>query len=156
MNSSNLRTAVKGVAAFEAIKGLAALAGLMGLLRLLHHDLHHLALELIGHMGLSVHQHYPELLLSAADTLNATPIHTVVLVGLGYAATRFIEAWGLWHDKAWGEWFGALACGIYIPFEVRHVLQAPHWQGMAVLAVNAALMAVLLVRLNQRRRVRTA
>ncbi|MDR2335454.1 MAG: DUF2127 domain-containing protein [Burkholderiaceae bacterium] len=149
---SRLREAVKAVAAFEALKGLAALLGLLGLLGLLHHDLHRLAVELIGHFGLSPQSHYPEILLRGVDRLVGTPTHTLVLLGSAYIALRWIEAWGLWHDKAWGEWFGALSSGIYVPLEVRHILAAPHWQGVAVLLLNIALMLVLLWRIVDRRR----
>lgn len=151
-NSDPLRTAVQSMAWFEASKGLAALLGLLGLLSLLHHDVHKLALELIGHVGLSPAQHYPGLLLEAVDRLNVTPVRTVVLVGCLYACVRFVEAWGLWQDKAWGEWFGVLSCAIYIPFEVGHLLQSTHWQGALVLAFNLALIVLLLARLRQRRR----
>lgn len=146
-----LRATLRCVAMFEALKGLAALGGITGLLSLLHHDLHHLASELIGHFGLDPHQHYPALLLDAVDKLNATPVSTLVLVATLYIGTRWVEAWGLWHDRGWGEWFGALAGALYVPFEVRHMLHEPGWPGITVLVFNLALVAVLLRRLQQRR-----
>lgn len=139
------------MALFEAAKGVAALLGLLGLLGLLHHDLHKLALELIGHVGLRPAQRYPALLLDMADKLNVTPVHTLVLLGGLYASVRFVEAWGLWRDKAWGEWFGVVASGVYIPLEVQHILRHTTWQAMLVLAFNVALVLVLLARLMQRR-----
>lgn len=151
-SQSSLRNAVKTMALFEALKGAAALLALLGVLSLLHHDLHRLALELIGHVGLSPHQHYPSLLLQGVDRLNVTPIHTLVLMGCFYAAIRFVEAWGLWQDKVWGEWLGVLSSGIYIPLEVRHVLHRSSWQGALVLVFNIALVLVLMARLWQRRK----
>ena len=79
-HESRLRKAVKAVALFEALKGLAALLGLFGLLSLLHHDLHRLVVDLIGHFGLSPHSHYPEILVKAVDKLVVT-LETV-LAGL--------------------------------------------------------------------------
>ena len=151
-SQSSLRTAVRAMAMFEATKGVAALLGLWGVLSLLHHDIHRLVLELIGHMGLSPQQRYPALLLQAADALNVTPVSTLVLLGCLYAAVRFIEAWGLWQDKAWGEWFGVLASTVYLPFELLHLLHRSSWQAMLVLALNIALVMVLLARLIQKRR----
>ena len=152
VQQQRLRTAVKTMALFEASKGVATVLGLLGLLSLLHHDLHKLALELIGHFGLSPRQRYPALLVQAVDRLNVTPVHTLVLLGGLYAAGRFVEAWGLWRDKAWGEWFGVFCSGIYIPFELRHAMLHQHWQAWLVLAFNIALVLVLLARLRQRRR----
>ena len=151
-NQSKLRKAVKAVALFEAFKGLAALLGLMGLLSLLHHDLHGLAAEMIGHFGLSPQSRYPDILLTWVDKLIGTPTHTLVLLGCAYVAVRWVEAWGLWHDKIWGEWFGALTSGIYIPLEIRHIMIARHWQGVAVLVLNIALMLVLFWRIYDRKR----
>ena len=146
-----LRNAVRGVAVFEALKGLLALLGLLGLLSLLHHDLHRLALEWIDHLGLSSHKGVARLLLQGADRLNATPVKTLVLIGSLYIAARWVEAWGLWRDKAWGEWLGVVSCGLYVPLEVLHLWHSPHWQGALVLLVNLGMIAILALRLHQRR-----
>ena len=58
--SASERGALKAIAIFEATKGVAALASTIGLLALLHHDLHHLALELVGHFGLNPTEHFPD------------------------------------------------------------------------------------------------
>lgn len=147
-----LRKAVRSVAVFEAFKGLLALCGMLGLLSLLHHDLHHLALEWVDHLGLSSRPGFAGLLLQGVDRINATPVHTLVLVGSAYTAARWLEAWGLWQDKAWGEWLGVASCGLYLPLELTHLLHAPSWQAGLVLLINLGLIAVLALRLRQRRR----
>ncbi len=149
---SRLRRAVQAIALFEALKGLAALVALTGLLSLLHHDLHRLALELIGHFGLSPGARYPDILLQGVDRLVGTPARTIMMLGGAYVTLRWIEAWGLWHDRPWGEWFGALSSGVYIPLEIHHILARRHWQGVAVLALNIALMLVLFWRIHERRK----
>ena len=150
-HSPPLRNAVRGVAVFEALKGLLALLGLLGLLSLLHHDLHRLAVEWIDHLGLSPHKEFGRLLLQGADRINATPVKTLVLIGSIYIAARWLEAWGLWRDKAWGEWLGVVSCGLYVPLEVLHLWHSPHWQGALVLLVNLGMIAILALRLRQRR-----
>lgn len=150
--NSRWRTALKTMALLEAGKGVAALLGLLGVLSLLHHDLHALALELIGHVGLSPAQHYPQLLLQAIDQFNMTPVHTLVWMGGLYVTVRFAEAWGLWRDRVWGEWLGVISSGVYIPFEIHHVWWHRHWQGALVLLLNMVLVCVLLLRLRQRQR----
>ncbi|WP_370681939.1 DUF2127 domain-containing protein [Comamonas sp. GB3 AK4-5] len=151
-STAALRQAVRSVAIFEALKGLLAICAMFGLLRLLHHDLHHLALEWVDHLGLSSHPGFAALLLQSADRLNTTPVHTLVLLGSAYTAARWLEAWGLWRDKAWGEWLGVLSCGLYLPLEIAHLLHKPSWQAGLVLLVNLCLIAVLALRLRQRRR----
>lgn len=145
------RQALHAIAGFEALKGVAALASALGLLRLMHHDLHHLASELIGHFGLDVHQHYPALLMEWADALNNTSMRSVLLLAMGYAAIRWLEAYGLWRNRAWGEALGAASGLVYVPFELRHLLHEPGWISLAVLLFNLGLVAFLLWRLRRRR-----
>lgn len=149
--SKQLHSMLRGVALFEASKGVAALAGMLGLLGLLHHNLHHLALELIGHFGLDPRQPFPVMLLSWADRLNATPFKTIWLIASLYAFTRWVEAWGLWHDRAWGEWFGALSGALYIPFELRHIAHHASWHNVFIFLINVLLVAFLMYRLWQRK-----
>jgi uncharacterized membrane protein (DUF2068 family) len=143
--------ALRVIAGFEALKGVAALTSAMGLLELMHHDLHHLASELIGHFGLNPHQHYPALLLQWVDELNNTPVRTVLLLAGAYASIRLLEAYGLWRVRAWGEGLGAASGLLYVPFEVRHLLHDPGWISLGVLLFNLLLVAFLLWQLKRRR-----
>lgn len=145
------RVALEGVALFEATKGLAALAALLGWLGLVHHDVQRLALELIGHFQLDPTTHYPALLLRYVDELNVTPLRTTVLLGSAYIGLRWIEACGLWLDRAWGQWLGALGGAIYVPFELRHFWHEPTWQSALVVVCNIALVGFLGWRLWKRR-----
>jgi uncharacterized membrane protein (DUF2068 family) len=145
------RRALHAIALFEALKGLAALLALAGVLDLMHHDVRHLAMELIGRFGLDPHARYPSLLLHYADLLPAANLQTVVLLGAGYITLRWAEAYGLWNDLAWGEWLGALSGALYLPFEISHLLQQSSWGGWGVLAGNLALVVYLVMVLLRRR-----
>jgi len=148
---SGTRRTLRSIALFEAFKGLAALAIGIGLIELVHHDLRHLVLELVGHFGLDAHQPFPALLLDYADALNNTPLDTLELLLGAYLLTRMVEAYGLWRQKAWGEWLGALSGGLYIPFEIHHIWHSPTGLGAMVLAVNVLIVGFLARQLWQRR-----
>jgi uncharacterized membrane protein (DUF2068 family) len=52
-------------------------------------------------------------------------------LAIGYIVVRMLEAYGLWNERAWGEWLGALSGGLYIPFEIGHLVHRPStstWQ----------------------------
>ena len=148
---NHTRRALRGIAAFEAFKGLAALVIGLGLVQLMHHDLRHVVLELVGHFGLEASQHFPALLLAYADLLNRTPVGTLEWLLGAYLATRLVEAYGLWRQKAWGEWLGALSGGLYIPFELRHLWHSPTGLSAAVLALNVLIVGFLAGQLWRRR-----
>jgi uncharacterized membrane protein (DUF2068 family) len=150
-NAPENRRALHAIALFEALKGLAALAALIGVLDLLHHDVRHLAMELIGRFGLDPHARYPTLLLHYADLLPGANVQAVLLLGAGYIALRWLEAYGLWNDLAWGEWLGASSGALYLPFEISHLVQRTSLGGWAVLAGNLGLVVYLVTVLLRRR-----
>ena len=145
-------SALQAIAAFEAIKGLAVLAGLIGILDLLHRDVRAVAMTLVGRFGLNPEAHYPSLLLHYADLLPNADVHLLVTLGVAYIAIRWLEAAGLWLNKAWGEYLGAFSGGIYIPFEVTHWMHEPTWMNASVVVLNGAIVAYLLHALWRRKR----
>jgi uncharacterized membrane protein (DUF2068 family) len=144
------RSAHQAIAIFEATKGLAALAGLIGILDLLHRDVRAVVLTLIGRFGLDPEGHYPTLLLHYADLLPKTDVQMLVALGSTYIALRFIEATGLWLRKVWGEYLGALSGGIYIPFELIHLVNEPSLMNAFIVLLNGVIVAYLVHALWQR------
>lgn len=145
------RRALRAIAFFEAAKGLAALAAGVGLLQLLHHDIHRLALALLWRFHLDPALPYPTLLLHYADLLSAINLRTLAPVALAYIAVRFLEAWGLWREKTWAEWLGALSGALYIPLEVAHLAHRPGAINAGVLLVNVVVVGFLAFQLWMRR-----
>jgi uncharacterized membrane protein (DUF2068 family) len=145
-----MRRTLHVIAAFEALKGLAAFVAVVGVLDLMHHDVRHLAMELIGRFHLNPEAHYPTVLLHYADLLPGADLHSLFLLASSYIAVRLLESYGLWNDYAWGEWLGALSGGIYIPFEFNHLLHRPSLITGLVLAGNMFLVASLSIQLWRR------
>ena len=146
------RRALRAIAVFEAIKGMAALAAIVGILDLMHHDVRHLAIALIGRFGLNPDARYPSILLHYADLLPGANVRLLLFLASGYILLRLLEAYGLWHDRAWGEWLGALSGGLYIPFEIRHLAHQPSAINALVLAGNAVTVGFLAFQLWSRRK----
>ncbi|EJL87394.1 putative membrane protein [Polaromonas sp. CF318] len=145
------RRALRAIAVFEAAKGLAALAAGIGLLELLHHDIHRLAVALLWRFHLDPARHYPTLLLHYADLLGAIDLRTLAPLALAYIAVRFLEAWGLWKEKTWAEWLGALSGALYIPLELAHLAHRPGAINTGVLLLNVGVVAFLAFQLWARR-----
>ena len=143
-NLTQQRSAFQAIAIFEATKGLAALAGLVGVLDLLHRDVHSVVMALIGRFSLDPEAHYPSLLLHYADLLPNADVRMLVLLGSAYITLRFLEATGLWLGKAWGEYLGALSGGIYIPFEVSHLVGEPNWLNASIVFINLVIVGYLV------------
>ena len=143
---------LRAIAVFEAVKGLAALAASIGFLGLLHHNLHQVALALLWRFHLDPALQYPALLLHYADLLSVMDLRSLAPVAIGYITVRLAEAWGLWLDKVWAEWLGALSGALYIPLEIAHLMHRTTVASAAVLLGNIAMVAFLAFQLWQRRR----
>ena len=110
------RRTLRAIAVFEFVKGVLAVAAALGVLRLLHHDLHALALALIGRVGLAPGAHYPALLLQQADRLQHADVRQLLLAVALYATVRIAEGYGLWMQRRWGAWLGALSGAVYVAY----------------------------------------
>ena len=105
-----------------------------------------------GRLGPDPDARYPSPLLKYAGL---RPTANVALLGLpasGDVLLRLLEADGLWNDRAWGEWLGALSGGIYIPFEIGHYLHRASLISAAVLLANVCTVGFLAFQLWRRRR----
>src|ERR1035437_9106630 len=89
LKSSNVT--LRAIALFEAIKGIAALAAILGVLDLMHRDVRHLAIELIGRFGQNPDAHYPSIILHYADLLPDANVRSMVLLASGYILVRLLE-----------------------------------------------------------------
>jgi uncharacterized membrane protein (DUF2068 family) len=144
------RRALRGIAVFEAVKGIAAFAAVIGVLDLIHHDVRHLAVERIGHFGFNPEARYPSILLHYADLLPGANVRSLVFLAFGYIVVRALEAYGLWKDRAWGEWLGALSGGLYTPFEINHLVHRPSIINAVLLASNIFVVSFLAYQLSRR------
>jgi uncharacterized membrane protein (DUF2068 family) len=137
------------VALFEAFKGLLVICAGSGLLAFIHSDLH-LALEkLIRNIHLNPASHYPRIFIDLADRLTDWQLWALALSALLYAGVRFVEAYGLWMQRQWAEYFGLMSGAIYIPVELFEVLRGVTWPKVTVLVVNSWIVAYLAFELRR-------
>jgi uncharacterized membrane protein (DUF2068 family) len=111
-------TSLKSIAVLEALKGAAVLIGASAVVSLVHENAQAVVDEIVRNFHLNPASRYPRIFIDAIDSLNSTRLWLLAVGALIYASLRFIEAYGLWHELAWAEWFGAISGSIYLPIEV--------------------------------------
>jgi uncharacterized membrane protein (DUF2068 family) len=146
--------AVRFIAYVEAAKGILVLLTASGLLSLLHKDIYDLAARLIEHTHLNPASKYPQIFLDAASKLGDSRLLGLAAGAALYSVVRLAEAYGLFFERAWAEVLAALSGAIYVPFEIVGLLRRPSWHGAVLLALNLAVVA-LMVRAMLRRRAST-
>lgn len=142
------------VALFEAAKGALVLLAGFGLLALVHKDLHSAAEQLVRHFHLNPASHYPRIFIDAADKMTDMRLWAIAFSALFYSVIRFAEAYGLWTERQWAEWFGFLTSAMYIPIELFEVARGVTWPKITVLLVNLGVAAYLAYVLFQSRQAR--
>jgi uncharacterized membrane protein (DUF2068 family) len=60
-----------------------------------------------------------------------------------YAVVRGIEAYGLWHERIWAEWFALIAGGLYLPLEVFELFHRWSWVKLGVFGTNVLIVAYM-------------
>lgn len=116
----------------------------MGLLRLVHRDVQEMGEDLVRHFHLSPSSRYPRIFLDLTAKVTDTWLWVLALGSMLYAGLRFAEAYGLWLERRWAEWLGAVSGGIYVPFELVELVRKPTALRAATLLVNLLVVGYLL------------
>jgi uncharacterized membrane protein (DUF2068 family) len=153
MKSSS--TSLKSIAIVEALKGAVVLLAAAGAVSLVHENAQVIADEIVRHFHLNPASHYPRIFLDAVKSLNSSKLWMLATGAFLYSCVRFIEAYGLWHERAWAEWFGVVSGAVYLPVEVYELFRGFSVIKLVLLATNLLVVGIL-ARAIQRNRQRQA
>lgn len=143
MKQEDSAAALRTIALLEGGKGLLVLLAGCGFFALIHHDLHRAAAELVRHLHLNPAGHYPHIFLDLADRVSDGELWLLAASALFYALLRLIEAYGLWRQRLWAQWFGVISSGLYLPLEIYEVVTAFSWANGVILTVNLCVVLTL-------------
>jgi len=145
--------ALRAVASLELAKGLAVLLAGFGVLSLIHKDVWGVADSLLYLFHIDPDRHYARIFLDWADEVTDTKLLTIAIVAMFYSMLRFVEAYGLWRERAWAEWLALVSGALYVPFELWDLIHKPTWVRAGILFVNLLVVAYMAyLRTGDRRR----
>lgn len=148
LRAGRARNGVRAVALVEMAKGLLVLTAGCALLSLVHKDAQAFAERLVAHLHLNPAGRYPRVFEQLAAQITDARLWILAAAALCYSAVRLAEAYGLWFERRWAEWFGAATGCIYIPFELFGLWERVTTMRVAALAVNIVVVAYLGYVLN--------
>lgn len=149
MSSLRHDVGLRTVAMLEALKGVLVLLLGFGALTLVHKDLDDVAERLIDFLRVNPDGRVSGFFFALADRTTDRSLWLLAIGAVVYAMLRFGEAYGLWHERAWAEWFALISGCLYLPWEIYELLHHPHPWKWAVLVINVAIvlyMAKLRIR----------
>jgi uncharacterized membrane protein (DUF2068 family) len=138
------RIGLRTIAVFEALKGIAVLAAGFGLLTLLHKDVGDVAEHVLIRLHLNPDAHLSQIFLRAADKMTDAKLWAAAAGALVYSTVRFVEAYGLWHERVWAEWFVLLSGSLYLPWEIYEAAIHPSPFRLLLFGANLAIVLYML------------
>ena len=137
---------------FEFAKGALVLVAGLGLLAFVHRDIRDVVEELLEHLHLDPASRVPEIFVALAERVASMDLWLLAIGATVYAIMRIAEGYGLWLDREWAEWLGAVSGLIYVPFELYALAKGVTPLKLATLGINLLVVAVLSDALWRRRR----
>ncbi len=138
---------LRTVATIEAVKGVVVLILGIAVLMLVHKDLDAIAERVTDALHVSPDGKISNFVFAAADKATSRGLWFVFLGALVYSTVRFVEAYGLWHERDWAEWFALLSGCLYLPWEIYRLFRRPDLLNWGVLFINV-LVLLYMVRLR--------
>jgi uncharacterized membrane protein (DUF2068 family) len=150
---ANHSVGLRTVAVLEATKGILVLLLGFGVLALIHKNLDDVAEWLTEILRVNPEGKLSNLFFNAADRATDRTLWVLAIGALVYAAVRFVEAFGLWREREWAQWFALLSGALYLPWELYSLLRHPRPLKWGVVASNAVIVLYMLIlRIKAQRR----
>ena len=152
-----MRTIDRGlrtIAILEAAKGLLVLLVGLGALSLIHENAEVVAEEIVRQFHLNPANYYPRIFLGVAEGLTRAELVRVAIGAAAYALVRFVEAYGLWRQRQWAEWFAIASGGMYLPIEVYELYEGvtPIKTGLFLINLGIVIFIIRALQSDLRRK----
>jgi uncharacterized membrane protein (DUF2068 family) len=138
------------IALFKLAKGLVLLFVGAGLLRLVDPEVTTFLTPVVDLLHLHGHS---RILQSLLLKITAGSVHQVVLIAyasLLYALLLMVEGFGLWLEASWAAYMTIISSSIFLPVEFFEVVRHLSVAHVAVLLINIAIVAYLVMQLGRR------
>ena len=145
---------LRAIALFEAVKGVAGLAFAFGLFGLTQHHVFPWVRWMVEHFHFADAAFAPRRVIEVLAHPEEFPLTVIIVIALAYSTLRFMEAYGLWLARRWGEWLTLIGAALYLPFEIYWIVLGATFGKITLLVLNVALvvyLAVVLVKTRRRR-----
>lgn len=138
-----MKKGLRYVAILEGVKGLIALIVGLDVHRIATENIKNFTEELARHLHLNPAGNLVGVINKELSTLTFSNLSLIAIGTLLYSLVRFIEAYGLWREYKWVEWFALASGAIYIPIELYELIINFGLISIIVLSVNIVIVLYL-------------
>jgi uncharacterized membrane protein (DUF2068 family) len=141
---SKTSVVLRTIAMFEVTKAAIALLLGCGLFHLMHKNLDDVAERVVQVLHVNPEGKLSNLFFELASHASDRNLWVLALSTLAYASVISTEAYGLWREREWAQWFSLLSTALYVPPELYWMLRNPSWLKCAVLVTNIVMFLFML------------
>ncbi len=128
----------------EVTKAATVLLFACGLFHLMHKNLDDVAERVVQVLHVNPEGKLSNLFFDLASHSSDRNLWVLALGTLAYASVRLTEAYGLWREREWAQWFSLLSTALYLPPELYWMLGHPSWLKCAVLVINIVIFLLMV------------
>jgi uncharacterized membrane protein (DUF2068 family) len=138
------------IALFKLGKGFVLLFVGAGLLRLVDPEVTTFFTPVMDLLHLHGHSRIVHSLLLKVTTGSVHQVVLIAYASLLYAVLLMVEGFGLWLEASWAAYMTIISSSIFLPVEFFEVIQHLSALHVAVLVINIAIVAYLVMQLGRR------
>ena len=142
--SSKTSVALRTVAIFEMTKAAIVLLLGCGLFHVMHKNLDEVVERAVQVLHVNPEGKLSNLFFELASRSSDRNLWVLALGTSAYASVRLTEAYGLWREREWAQWFSLLSTAFYLPPELYWVLRNPSWPKCAALVTSIVMFLFML------------
>lgn len=143
------------IAVYKIAKAALTLVAGAAMLRLRHHDLTLVIVDVVHHLGLAPDSRFATHLIARAAGIHDQQLGEISAGLFLYAILYFVEGIGLYFEKPWAEWLIVISSSLLLPLEIYELFHHPHLLKVLVLVTNLAIIAYLVWRIKREERLAT-
>ena len=140
------------IAIFKLVSACLLAAAGIGIFRLIDKDLGEVAEHTVRWLHLDPAHHVVTDLMATVAGVTPGKLKLIDAATFFYALLYIIEGIGLLRGAHWAEYLVIVATASLVPFEVMEVMHKPGIARIAILVINLAIVAYLIVTLVQERK----
>ena len=138
-HSTKTSVVLRAIAMFEVTKAAIVLLLGCGVFVLMHKNLNGVAERVVQVVHVNPEGKLSNIFFGLANHANDRNLWVLALSTLAYASVMSTEAYGLWRERAWAQWFSLVSTALYVPPELYWILRNPSWLKCAVLVTNIVM-----------------
>lgn len=147
--SQSHRAGLVVIAGYKLLGAMVCVAIGVGALHLVGKDIDEMLARAVNDFRLP-ESRFINFLFDKVELLDDPMLKRIGFAAFCYAALGFVEAVGLYLEKAWGELITLIVTASFLPFEMHEMMRRATWLRTGLFAINLLVLLYLVWMLGEK------